>query len=246
MATYLKIQNGTKTKEYTLTSAYQKPYIRVSNSILPLTTRTTTGMHLKAQNGNTSYRPLEYVSTSQSASTSESSSVTYKTSKANSAGLSSTTALTRASTSQTVYDTRVSTSNTIYGTVTAGRYSYGRTRDYDKITRVYHISRTALEGQNGQVICYGSSLEYYESNDWMTTHNTTSRYNLGFTSYYGAMTFALTAVTATRTTGTTYQTRASTYQTRYLTRASTSGYSGVSSSSSSTSASSSSSTMTWD
>lgn len=58
---YIRIQNGAKYKDYTLTSTYTKPYIVVkSGSYLPLTTKTRTGMQLKIKNGTTTYRPLEY------------------------------------------------------------------------------------------------------------------------------------------------------------------------------------------
>ena len=103
---YLKVQYNNSIKQYSLTNNYNKPYIKVNGSILPLTTNTTNGIHINIQANNTTYRPLEY----QSMSTSN----TYYTSAVNSNGLSSTTALTRSSTSQTIYHTCSSTSGTSY------------------------------------------------------------------------------------------------------------------------------------
>ena len=105
---YLKVQYNNSIKNYNLTNEYNKPYIKISNSILPLTTNTTNGIHLNIQANNTTYRPLEY----NSMSTSD----TYYTSAVNSNGLSSTTALTRSSTYDTQYYTRSSTSSTVYYT----------------------------------------------------------------------------------------------------------------------------------
>lgn len=83
----LNIKYSTSTKRYFLTSACSKPYLKVNNmSYLPLTTKTTNGMYLKAKVGNQTYRALEY----ESISTSE----TYYTSESVSSGMSSTTALT--------------------------------------------------------------------------------------------------------------------------------------------------------
>ena len=105
---YLKVQYNNSIKPYTLTDNYNKPYIKVNGSILPLTTNTTQGLHIKISMNNITYRPLEY----NSMSTSD----TYYTSKVDSIGLSSTTALTRSSTYDTQYYTRSSTSSTVYYT----------------------------------------------------------------------------------------------------------------------------------
>ena len=105
---YLKVQYNNSIKLYTLTDNYNKPYIKISNSILPLTTNTTQGLHIKLYANNTTYIPLEY----NSMSTSD----TYYTSAIQSNGLSSTTALTRSSTYDTQYYTRSSTSSTVYYT----------------------------------------------------------------------------------------------------------------------------------
>ena len=106
---YLKVQYNNSIKPYTLTDNYNKPYIKVNGSILPLTTNTTNGIHINIYANNTTYRPLEY----NSMSTSD----TYYTSAIQSNGLSSTTALTRSSTYDTQYYTRSSTSSTVYDTV---------------------------------------------------------------------------------------------------------------------------------
>lgn len=104
-----KASNSTATKTYTLTNQQpNKPYLNISGSYLPLTTATKSGLKLKVQSGNNTYRPLEYGSASESN--------TFYTTAADSVGLSSTTALTRASTSATSYLTRASTSDTKYGT----------------------------------------------------------------------------------------------------------------------------------
>lgn len=105
----LKVSNSVTTKTYALTNAAPaKPYLNVSNSFLPLTTNTTSGLKLKVTKNNNTYRALEYGTVS--------SSDTFYTSANVSDGLSSTTGLTRASTSGTTYLTRASTSDTKYGT----------------------------------------------------------------------------------------------------------------------------------
>jgi hypothetical protein len=65
MATYLVIKNGNATKSYTCKdSEPNKPYLKVSNKYLPLTTNTTTGLKVKA-NGN-EYSPLaSYTTTTE-------------------------------------------------------------------------------------------------------------------------------------------------------------------------------------
>ena len=105
----LKVSNSVTTKTYALTNAAPaKPYLNVSNSFLPLTTNTTSGLKLKVTKNNNTYRALEYGTVS--------SSDTFYTSANVSDGLSSTTGLTRVSTSGTTYLTRASTSGTNYGT----------------------------------------------------------------------------------------------------------------------------------
>lgn len=105
----LKVSNSVTTKTYALTNvAPAKPYLNVSNSFLPITTNTTSGLKLKVTKNNNTYRALEYGTVS--------SSDTFYTSANVSDGLSSTTGLTRASTSGTTYLTRASTSGTNYGT----------------------------------------------------------------------------------------------------------------------------------
>lgn len=83
MSTYLKIKNGQSTKQYTLTDSYQKPYLKVSNSVLPLTENTTSGLQLKVKNGTKTYRAMEYAETSGSG--------TFYTTAVDSSGLSETT-----------------------------------------------------------------------------------------------------------------------------------------------------------
>lgn len=102
----LKIKSGTSIKDYTLTSAYAKPYVNIANSsVLPLTTNTISGMQLKFKIGNQTYRALEYKGTS---------SASYLTTADEARKLTNATALTRVSTSDTKYSTRVSTSDTKY------------------------------------------------------------------------------------------------------------------------------------
>ena len=48
---YLKIEKNNTTKEYLLTDSFNKPYMHISGSILPLTTNTTNGLHLKISIG---------------------------------------------------------------------------------------------------------------------------------------------------------------------------------------------------
>lgn len=94
---YLKIKNGTETKQYTLTDNYSKPYLVVNtNQVLPLTTDTTAGLRLNVGISDTTYRLLEYGSASASA--------TYYTTAISSEGLSETTALTCESTSGTAFE----------------------------------------------------------------------------------------------------------------------------------------------
>ena len=133
-------------KSYLVTNNYNKPYIKISNSILPLTTNAPSygGGVIKCNiNGNT-YRVLEYRSTSSSSSDS------YYTSAVNSDGLSNTTALTRSSTSGESYLTRSSTSGTSYGTTyTNQRYYswsqeatsqyYTYTNYYTKVTAISYL-----------------------------------------------------------------------------------------------------------
>ena len=107
---YLKIKNGNQTKQYTLTNAYAKPYIKVSNSVLPLSPEDKPGLRLKAKIGNQTYRAMEYLNSSTSAS--------YLTTAAGSAGLSSTTALTESSVTATGYLTKSFTSVSQYTTDT--------------------------------------------------------------------------------------------------------------------------------
>ena len=111
---YLKAGN----KDYRLTDSYNKPYIKVNGSILPLTTNPHMGggvIKCKDTNNNT-YRVLEYRSTSSSDS--------YYTSSIDPGNMSDTTALTRSSTSGESYLTRSSTSGTSYLTEMSATNTY--------------------------------------------------------------------------------------------------------------------------
>ncbi len=48
---YLVIKDSFQEVRYVLTENFEKPYIKVNNSILPITTNTTNGAHLKARGG---------------------------------------------------------------------------------------------------------------------------------------------------------------------------------------------------
>ena len=162
---YLKIQNGTSTKQYTLTDSCNKPYLHVSNSLLPLTTRTTSGLNLKAKDNNITYRAMEYNSTSESGY--------YSTSSVEPGNMSSTTALTRSSTSNTVYHTapettgttyltRSSTSSTVYHTApeTTGTTYLTRESAYDTYSYLSHASYSSENPSAG--------MEYYSEWDSYT------------------------------------------------------------------------------
>lgn len=62
MSTYLVIKNGTMTKSYTCKESASTPYLKVSNSYLPLTTQTGTGLHVKAS-GSTFIPQASYTTT---------------------------------------------------------------------------------------------------------------------------------------------------------------------------------------
>ena len=101
----LQVVSSNSTYYWSVTNAAPaKPYLQISNQYLPLTTATRSGVKLKVQSGNTTYRAAVY------------ESGYYNTTSAAVGNLSSTTALTRASTSGTTYLTRLSTSGTNYGT----------------------------------------------------------------------------------------------------------------------------------
>jgi len=171
---YLKIKNGTSVKQYTLTDSYAKPYIKVSGSILPLTTQDTTGLRLKVKANNTTYRPLEYGSASASA--------TYYTTSENTAGLSEITTLTRESTSGTSYLTRESTSGTSYLTKvvsTETLFTHGMTHStYWNFIAVLFAGRSTY-------------INFKRSNLWQRTGTCTSikastyrQYSYSPSSYY--------------------------------------------------------------
>ena len=51
MSSYVKISKDGNEKSYLLTNEFNKPYMHISGSILPLTTNTTNGLHLKISIG---------------------------------------------------------------------------------------------------------------------------------------------------------------------------------------------------
>ena len=206
---YLKVVNGTKSKEYTLTSQYnEKPYMIVSGTNkLPLTAKP----------------PTDYSTSSESGS--------FYTTSETPGDLRETTALTRASTYETVYGTRASTYNTVYGTRQEARSSakYHRYAGEDTYgyTTIYNISST------NERTSYGDNLTVYVRDDIDDRSYVTASYYIPWSNAYGdGYGFWKNK---TFTTGTTYLTRASTSATSYLTQSSTSAYQGVSSTSSSTS-----------
>lgn len=217
--------SGTSYLTRTSTSGYQG--ISSTSTSGSYITAPGGNMFIKVVNGTKTYRPLISVSTSQSA--------TYKTSLYNSLGLSSTTALTRASTYQTIYDTRASTYNTIYQTANVYQgYSSGVVRnDYGGVNNTYnHVTNSGYRNDY-EGMYY---ITYYGNPAYVTWPKYTLSGNAltwGINTYRGLP--SLTAVYAQKTTNTVYQTRASTYNTRYNTRQSISAYSGVSSSSASAS-----------
>lgn len=203
---YLKVVNGTKSKEYTLTSQYnEKPYMMVSGANkLPLTTKPPTDYSTRSESG------------------------TFYTTSETPGDLRETTALTRQSTYETVYGTRASTYNTVYGTRQEARSSahYSRYAGNDEYgyTTIYNISSKNADS------FYGDNLTVIDENyrsyvvaSWYNPYSNVYSYYSGFHSYKEF------------TTGTTYLTRVSTSATSYLTQSSTSVYQGVSSTSSSTS-----------
>ena len=149
---YLKVQYNNSIKQYTLTNNYNKPYIKVSNSILPLTTNTTQGLCIKINHNNTTYRPLEYNSMSTSA--------TYYTSGINSNGLSSTTALTRSSTSQTIYHTCSSTSSTSYLTRSSTSGTSYLTQLSSLPSILMRYESTSINYSNNQSMIVSGSMAY--------------------------------------------------------------------------------------
>ena len=177
---YLKVQYNNSIKNYNLTDNYNKPYIKVSNSILPLTTNTTNGICIKIQANNTTYRPLEY----QSMSTSD----TYYTSAVNSNGLSSTTALTRSSTYDTQYYTRSSTSSTVYYTrsSTSGtNYLTGSVSHNWEYIETYRVLYTDNNNYTYSATTSLTAQKHYSYSSWTgeqrSPNNVTVRYT--YTSY---------------------------------------------------------------
>lgn len=66
MSTYLVIQNNNETKKYPCDSSADHPFLKVSNSYLPLVTDTTSGLGVKIKIDSKTYRPLGYVNTTTS------------------------------------------------------------------------------------------------------------------------------------------------------------------------------------
>ena len=153
----LKIKSGTFIKDYTLTSAYAKPYVNIANSsVLPLTTNTITGMQLKFKIGNQTYRALEYKGTS---------SASYLTTADEARKLTNATALTRVSTSDTKYSTRVSTSDTEY------------------LTRVSTSDTKYLTKSGGLIYSYSVSNSSYRNGHW-AANSSDYHYNTNSTLSY--------------------------------------------------------------
>lgn len=187
----LKVSNSVTTKTYALTNAAPaKPYLNVSNSFLPLTTNTTSGLKLKVTKNNNTYRALEYGTVS--------SSDTFYTSANVSDGLSSTTGLTRASTSGTTYLTRASTSDTKYGTraSTSGTTYLTRasTSDIKYGTRVStsgttYLTRASTSGTTYLTRASTSGTTYYtrastSATQTITEYTSSSKSTLELTELY--------------------------------------------------------------
>lgn len=121
-------------KSYLLTSTCAKPRLAISNSYIPLTTKThSASVKLKCA-GN--LRAQEYVSTSTSAS----DSASYYTSSTAKANMSNTTALTSSSVIRTAYQTQVTVTG--YSSLTrASTYS----QSYQTRASTYAWSTTATQ-----------------------------------------------------------------------------------------------------
>ncbi len=168
----LNIKYSTSTKRYFLTSACSKPYLKVNNiSYLPLTTKTTNGMYLKAKVGNQTYRALEY----ESISTSD----TYYTSESASSGMSSTTALTTTDVTRTEAITESVITGYEYLTAVSSE-SIALTQSMTNqpyVKWVYKMCTTEYDpNEFPQVISTGKnelvSLTYITSIDNIMTNNT--------------------------------------------------------------------------
>ena len=232
---YLKIEKGTKTKSYRLTDSTEKPYIMVQTSksdssgtttkksYLPLTTNSSSGLYMKVEKGTETYRPLEYKSVS--------GSDTYSSSSEDVGNLSSTTALTRASTSNTIYGTKVSTTKTNYQYITysnvtvRGRMQFG--------TQVINSCSVVANKYTRSSI--NKASHYIYGNNDMTVAivhlggEVTS--SIGFLVNTTSHNYGITTGISFSATKTVYDTVVTTTGTTYQTRSSTSGYTGISSSS---------------
>lgn len=201
----ITVSNSTTTKAYSLTNvAPYRPYMTVSNLtgwFLPLTTKTKSGYNFKVTKGTNTYRAMEYTSASGSAS--------YYSTSDSPGNMSSTTALTRASTSDTSYLTCVSTSGTTYLTrASTSDTSYGTCASTSGTT---YLTRASTSATSYGTRASTSSTTYY------------TRVSTSGTSYQTrASTSAATYYTRVSTSGTNYGTRASTSDAKYATRASTS------------------------
>lgn len=243
---YIKIKNGSNVKQYTLTDAYQKPYIKVNNNILPLTTRTTNGLHLKVKDNGQTYRPLEYKQSSSSSSVSGSRS--WYSSNANGAGLYDLTALTRKSTSDSIVNVEYYnpvTTSWVTNYITHWQDSswavkYGNTSSYtwSNISK----SKSGLDSDYDRyTVFYGEPVSRWYSNTKGSYSLYTNRqmgpyYTKGievYQSYWVEQRIQPLVSTPPPRSWTDYYTRSSTY-----------GYTGKSSSSSSSSKQDN--FMTWD
>ena len=105
----LQVISSNSTYYFSVTNvAPAKPYLQISNQYLPLTTATRAGVKLKVQSGNATYRALVY------------ESGYYNTTSSIPGSMSSTTALTRASTySYATAESRVNYNTTVFTRTTS-------------------------------------------------------------------------------------------------------------------------------
>ena len=235
---YLKIKDNNQTKQYTLTSSFQKPYMVVkhesTSSVLPLTTNTTSGMHLKVKANNTTYRPMEF--------TSASGSGTYYTSQVNSDGLSSVTALTYDEVTyvEPLYSYSLIRYDPAYGNVFQYNTASCGLRPTDNSSRRFSMSAIyctrVAQGKRDNTRSGFSvwGYDYMTVTKWTTgprTYVGSSQYTLGRSN--AATPWASGGVYAWQVTGynPVYDWVITNYSSHYATY--TSAYSGVSSSSSS-------------
>lgn len=225
----VKTASNATPESYQLTDAINAPRLAVSGSYVPITAGGGSAGNINIADGNSTYRVMRTSTTSST----RSASATFLTSGIDSAGMSNTTALTRASTSSTVYGTKAGTITHVQVTSLRSEH-YGE--EYRKSTISYTVSATSsyvnwVNNTRWSYTYSGSGSHYaifltYSSAYTMfsTMHTETASYNKAF-----AFVKAGQAYSVTLNTNIPSQTTA----TSYLTRSSISGYTGVSSSSSS-------------